>query len=391
MSNYAFNHLGRLLNDTTVETVRFRESFESSVKLPNEFLSDKTPDMVGDAGGDTFPSSDLTVGPDVASPNAFSDLCIQGTSCDVNLPFTEIELMSPGLCHLQSDFDLARTDETVADGTFQDSIIRHDDFDWNVYGFDALEDILSRAAPLIALPQDYCVPSLCESPGKLIDTTKYDQTLWRPPPTASSTRTENLSFLVQHITLTLDDPEIISLIFHQYTSATLSIDDGNHPNLWRERIWPLAKEFTALYHAIAAMTCFHLCRLQPEFRIHGVKHVQCTMEELAQNVDTNTIPLDAALKSVVVLVRAGCDMRLCSSNSLNWGSAFRYRSYSRPTPFAVVPKTIALKSVGFWLYSSSIKADNAGNVWLTVGTVMKNCGTRSWVGTSFGSTVDRCV
>ncbi|CAI6333955.1 unnamed protein product [Periconia digitata] len=88
--------------------------------------------------------------------------------------------------------------------------------------------------------------------------------------------------------------------------------------------------------------------------------------------EATRIPLVAALKSSVVWVRALCDMRLWSSKTRNEGRATFNMSYRRPTPFAVVPKTIILEESGLAECSLSIRARRAAKVCLTFGTVMAN-------------------
>ncbi|KAF2138213.1 uncharacterized protein K452DRAFT_311582 [Aplosporella prunicola CBS 121167] len=94
-------------------------------------------------------------------------------------------------------------------------------------------------------------------------------------------------------------PEMITQFFERQTCRILSVKDDPTENPWRTLIWPLAKDCPALYHAISAMTCFHMGKIQPQLRIQGIGHVQCSMEAMA--TDNGKIRLDAALATTLAL------------------------------------------------------------------------------------------
>ncbi|KAH7392400.1 fungal-specific transcription factor domain-containing protein [Phaeosphaeria sp. MPI-PUGE-AT-0046c] len=98
-----------------------------------------------------------------------------------------------------------------------------------------------------------------------------------------------------------DEVERIAYLFHQQTCHTLSIEEGTDQNPWKTLIWPLAKEYPALYHAIAALTCFGISREQPQLRIEGERHVAKSTQLLSENVENGEIPLDAALAATMAL------------------------------------------------------------------------------------------
>lgn len=98
-----------------------------------------------------------------------------------------------------------------------------------------------------------------------------------------------------------DEAERIALLFHQQTCHTLSIDEDTDQNPWKTLIWPLAKEYPALYHAIAALTCFGISKRQPQLRTEGVRHVAMSTQLLSENVENGEIPLDAALAATLAL------------------------------------------------------------------------------------------
>ncbi|KAH7112934.1 fungal-specific transcription factor domain-containing protein [Dendryphion nanum] len=287
-----------LLSDidmSSEDTSAFRESLVSA----------ELPDLNGNIGSEGNPIPDSAVGPFDVTSHCHSELCSQTEEnlLGFGLPAADWTL-SPGLSPLRSDFQLATltdrvTDDDDADHTLLLSGI--DYFDWSAYGFDAFEDILSKVAPLEALPQSY--GTAASSPGETQGLSPT-HSFWRPPPPSSATRTENLTISLEQPYISIGDEEMISLVFHQHTCLILSIDDAEQPNPWRDRIWPLAKDYPALYHAIAAMTCFHISRLQPQFRTQGAQHVQSSMEGLAVSVNNNTISLDAALAATLALAWA---------------------------------------------------------------------------------------
>lgn len=96
-------------------------------------------------------------------------------------------------------------------------------------------------------------------------------------------------------------PEMISLFFHQRTCDILSIteDPSNHP--WRTLMWPLAKDSPGLYHAIAAMTCLHMSKVQPRLRAEGIAHVQSSIQSIIADIDTGNISIDAAIAASLAL------------------------------------------------------------------------------------------
>lgn len=98
-----------------------------------------------------------------------------------------------------------------------------------------------------------------------------------------------------------DEAERIAYLFHQQTCHTLSIEEGTDQNPWKTLIWPLAKEYPALYHAIAALTCFGISKQQPQLRNEGVRHVARSTQLLSENVENGEIPLDAALAATLAL------------------------------------------------------------------------------------------
>lgn len=98
-----------------------------------------------------------------------------------------------------------------------------------------------------------------------------------------------------------DEAERIAYLFHQQTCHTLSIQEESDQNPWSMLIWPLAKEHPALWHGIAALTCFCMSKQHSQLRIDGGRHVQRSTQLLAENMDKGDIPSDAALAATLVL------------------------------------------------------------------------------------------
>ena len=98
-----------------------------------------------------------------------------------------------------------------------------------------------------------------------------------------------------------DEAERIAYLFHQEIAHRLSIEEEKDQNPWRTLIWPLTKEYPALYHAIAALTCFGTSKQYPQMQPEGTRHVHKSTQLLSENVEKGEIPLDAALAATLAL------------------------------------------------------------------------------------------
>lgn len=98
-----------------------------------------------------------------------------------------------------------------------------------------------------------------------------------------------------------DSPEGIAGLFHQQTCYILSIQDEPSKNPWSAVIWPLVKDSQALFHALAAMTCFHISKTKPRMRNQGLAHAQCSTRALAADVSAGTIQIDVAVAATLAL------------------------------------------------------------------------------------------
>lgn len=95
--------------------------------------------------------------------------------------------------------------------------------------------------------------------------------------------------------------ETIRQLFYLRTCEILSIEDEQTKNPWKTLIWALAYNCPALYHALAAMTCLHLCGTQPELHVQGMRHFQRSKRTLAANEDNGNITLESALATRLAL------------------------------------------------------------------------------------------
>ncbi|KAM6514843.1 hypothetical protein FSOLCH5_009079 [Fusarium solani] len=84
------------------------------------------------------------------------------------------------------------------------------------------------------------------------------------------------------------------MLYDNRICEILYIKDDPTGNPWRKVVWPLAKDHPALYHAIAAMTCFNGAKCLPRLRAEGVRHLENSMGKLS--VEANgSMRLEVAL------------------------------------------------------------------------------------------------
>ncbi|KAF2631459.1 hypothetical protein BU25DRAFT_332574 [Macroventuria anomochaeta] len=95
--------------------------------------------------------------------------------------------------------------------------------------------------------------------------------------------------------------EKITMLFLKTTCHNLSIEEDSDKNPWKTVIWPMAQQYPALYHALAALTCFHTSKAQPQLRIDGQRHLHTSAHLLSIGINKSEIPLDAALAATLAL------------------------------------------------------------------------------------------
>lgn len=98
-----------------------------------------------------------------------------------------------------------------------------------------------------------------------------------------------------------DEREKIAMLFLRTTCHNLSIEGDSNNNPWKTFIWPMASDYPALYHALAALACFHASKAQPHLRLVGQKRLHTSARLLSLGLNKNEIPLDAALAATLAL------------------------------------------------------------------------------------------
>ncbi|KAH6644091.1 fungal-specific transcription factor domain-containing protein [Boeremia exigua] len=98
-----------------------------------------------------------------------------------------------------------------------------------------------------------------------------------------------------------NEREKIDMLFLKTTCHNLSIEEDSEKNPWKTVIWPMARQYPALYHALAALTCFHTSKAQPQLRTDGQRHLHTSAHLLSEGINKSEIPLDAALAATLAL------------------------------------------------------------------------------------------
>jgi len=139
-----------------------------------------------------------------------------------------------------------------------------------------LSDQLDEFQSLLAEGNDEVVESLHppESPGEKM-WMSYLGPMSLPPRSESLSPFDFAPLDAQPDLLDIEEHRA-DLLFYRYTSQTcgiLSIKDGLNENPWRTLILPMSNDCPALYHAIAAMTAFHISKEDPSYCVLGAHHV----------------------------------------------------------------------------------------------------------------------
>ncbi|KAJ4323208.1 hypothetical protein N0V84_004471 [Fusarium piperis] len=92
-----------------------------------------------------------------------------------------------------------------------------------------------------------------------------------------------------------NSPESIAMLYDNRICEVLYIKEDPTSNPWRKVVWPLAKDHPALYHAIAAMTCFQGANGLPRLRAEGVRHLENSMGKLSVEANGSSMRLEVAL------------------------------------------------------------------------------------------------
>jgi hypothetical protein len=95
--------------------------------------------------------------------------------------------------------------------------------------------------------------------------------------------------------------ETVGRLFARQTSTILCVKNETNDNPWLTLVLPLAVNYPALFHAIAAMTFLHMGKISPQCRSEGVWHAQQSKQSLVTTKHTGTTSLEVALAATLAL------------------------------------------------------------------------------------------
>jgi hypothetical protein len=187
-----------------------------------------------------------------------------------------------------------------------------------------------------------------------------------------------------------DSPENISVLFDRRICEVLCIKDGSTGNPWRKIVWPMAKEHSALYHAIAAMTCFQGFNNLPQHRAIGLRHLKYAVQQLTVMESSDCKP-EATISTTlaVSLAQAWCHPRSSTTTSYIRKGAELLRKALIEHQSSQRPKD-ELIGLGFlsntWIYMDTITRVTCHDGYVMDLPLMLDCSLFS--SKSLGSTVD---
>ncbi|CZT48551.1 probable acriflavine sensitivity control protein ACR-2 [Rhynchosporium secalis] len=117
----------------------------------------------------------------------------------------------------------------------------------------------------------------------------------------TSLRDDPFSIVYRQPEVQAGSQEMLMLRFDKQTCGILSVKDGPTENPWRTLIWPLARNSTPLYHAIASLTAFHTSKEKPSLRVDGMEHMRKSIRALATGIENMNMRTDEALATTLVL------------------------------------------------------------------------------------------
>ena len=125
-----------------------------------------------------------------------------------------------------------------------------------------------------------------------------------------------LSYIYPQPYFAEDSPEMLTFRFDRLTCGILSIMDGPKENPWRNLVWPLARESSALYHAITAMTAFHSATDIPALRLVGHEHKAASIRFIQEGIRDNSMGNQTAIATALALGFAECwDQHTATGNT----------------------------------------------------------------------------
>ncbi|KAI9688125.1 MAG: hypothetical protein M1822_001631 [Bathelium mastoideum] len=116
------------------------------------------------------------------------------------------------------------------------------------------------------------------------------------------TATVSLKMMLRQPQVNVGCPDVLFTRFDRETCGILSVKDGPTENGWRTLILPMARNCRPLYHALAALTSFHLVKQFPSLHKQGIEHVQASLNGLRSELQRMRV--DAAVATSLVLAFA---------------------------------------------------------------------------------------
>ena len=114
--------------------------------------------------------------------------------------------------------------------------------------------------------------------------------------------TNSLNMMLHQPQVNVGCPDVLFSRFDRETCGILSVKDGPTENGWRTLVLPMARNCPPLYHALAALTSFHLAKQLPSLRQQGIEHMQSSLNGLRSQLPH--MRADAAVATSLVLAFA---------------------------------------------------------------------------------------
>ncbi|KAL9083306.1 MAG: hypothetical protein Q9165_008564 [Trypethelium subeluteriae] len=96
--------------------------------------------------------------------------------------------------------------------------------------------------------------------------------------------TSLLRMMLHQPQIELGCPDVLFSRFDRETCGILSVKDGPTENGWRTHVLPLVHSSAPVYHAVAALTSFHLAKQVPYLRQQGIEHMQASINGLISDL-----------------------------------------------------------------------------------------------------------
>ncbi|KAL9081086.1 MAG: hypothetical protein Q9157_000290 [Trypethelium eluteriae] len=96
--------------------------------------------------------------------------------------------------------------------------------------------------------------------------------------------TNLLGMMLHQPQVELGCPDVLFSRFDRETCGILSVKDGPTENGWRTLVLPMVHNCAPLYHAVAALTSFHLAKQVPYLRQQGIEHMQASINGLISDL-----------------------------------------------------------------------------------------------------------